>query len=375
MISRKLFVVLYIISIWALIRTHSASTTLFNNLFELFLVILATLNSTKIHKKVIILFIISLSYFFGSIAYVLLISKNNILDFLLIYKFFVYAIFLSILFKKQIIHKQSFIYFYKFLFALYTIKYSSITLLQRTRPTLFYENNFELMMLALMFYLYYVIKGKVSIQHQLLLATIFIFSKSISALLILLFVLGMINRKQIIKKIYIIIPGIVLLAVAGIYVLKDRMDGKIDFTNHDRYKFLTVFLNETENWNFANYLFGASRITHLSESACRKLGYWDTLFSYSGDGTCYSVVLHSYLFRVIFDHGFVGLLFIVYFVYSIIIRSGYSRYDALTVVGIVFINGLSVSSFNSVYFAIGILFYIVVHEKNKVPTKTLIHHE
>ncbi|WP_298532305.1 hypothetical protein [uncultured Algibacter sp.] len=196
-------------------------------------------------------------------------------------------------------------------------------------------------------------------------------SKSISGLLILLFVLGMINVKHILKKIYIIIPSILLLGVSVVYVLKDRLGGELDFSKNTRFQFLTVFLKEIENWTFLNYLFGASRITPLSENACRRLGYWQSLFSYSGDGSCYSVVLHSYIFRVIFDHGFIGLLFICYFVYSIIIRSGFSRTNGLIVLGIVFINGISVSSFNSVYFALGIMFFLIV-KKHADYSKNLV---
>lgn len=371
MLSRKLFTLLYIISTWALIRPHSASSTLFNNLLELFLMIMVFLNLRKIHKKIFFVFSITLLYFFLSVTYILLFTQSNILDFLLIYKFFVYAIFLSIIFKKQIISKEDFFYFYKFLLSVFALKYLAITIFNSSRPTLFFENNFELMMLALMFYLYYAFKGKVSIRHQVLISIIFVLSKSISGVLILMFVLMMVNIKQILKKIYIIIPGFIALVLAAIYILKDRMGGEIDFSQHTRFRFLIVFLDEIKNWNFSNYLFGAPRISHLSEEACEKLGYWDSLFSYSGDGTCYSVVLHSYIFRSIFDHGFLGLLFILYFVYTIILRSGFTRNDGLAVLGIVLINGLSVSSFNSVYFAMGMLFYLITKNSNVEQRKSL----
>jgi hypothetical protein len=258
-----------------------------------------------------------------------------------------------------------FFYFYRFLLVIFAVKYLSIFMFSNLRPTLFYENNFELMMLALLFYLYAVLKGEVSVKHQLTVSVIFLISKSISGILILMFVLGMVNRKYLLKKIHLVIPGLVFIGISGLYILKNRLGGELDFTNNVRFKFLTVFLKEIKDWNFINYLFGAPRITNLSIDACEKLGYWQSLFSYSGDGSCYSVVLHSYIFRAIFDHGFVGLLFISYFVYAIILRSGFSKNDGFTVLGIIFLNGLSVSSFNSVYFAIGILFFLVV-KKNKV---------
>ena len=372
MLRRKFFIILYIISLYALVRAHSASSTLFNNIYELFFMILAFLSLTKIHKKIFLLFSVSALYFILSAAYILIFTDGYILDFLLIYKFFVYAILLSILFKKQFVSETSFFHFYKFLVAVFALKYFFVVFFKSSRPTLFFENNFELMLLSLVFYLYYVLKGKVSLKHQVIISVIFLLAQSISGLLILVFVLGMVNIKQILKKIHIVIPGIILLGVGTIYVLKDRLGGELDFRNNDRFKFLTVFLNEIENWDFINYLFGASRITPLSEGACRKLGYWQSLFSYSGDGSCYSVVLHSYIFRVVFDHGFIGLLFICYFVYSIIIRSGFSRNDGLTVLGIVFINGISVSSFNSIYFVLGIMFFLIVKKNSNDVIKTLV---
>lgn len=366
MISRKLFYVFYIISICALFKVGSASDTIFNNIFEVFLILLVLININKIHKKILILFFSSTSYFFLSLIYILIFKDVHILDFLLIYKFFIYAMFLSIIFGKQILSKETFYRFYKFLFVIFILKYVIGFATGKHRPTLFFENNFELMLISLLFYLYTNLKGKASALHQILLIMIFIFSKSISGLLTVLFVLVMVNKKHIVRKIHIILPSAIIVFFSVLYVVKDRLNGKLDFTQNTRFKFLKVFLNEIENWSFYHYLFGAPRITQLSDLACTNLGYWQSLFSYSGDGSCYSVVFHSYIFRVIFDHGFLGFIFISYFVYSIIKRSGYSVTAGLTVLGVVIINGLSVSSFNSIYFALGILFYLIINKDDEV---------
>jgi hypothetical protein len=366
MISRKLFFVLYIISVWAFLKYVPASNTTFNNIFEVFLILIVFLNVNKIHSKVLPLFLISTSYFFLSLIYVLIFKDAHILDFLLIYKFFIYAMFLSIVFGKKILPKDMFYNFYRFLFILFIIKYIIGFAQGRHRPVLFFENNFELMLVSLLFYLYNDLKGKVSALHQGFLILIFILSKSISGLLILSFVLIMVNKKYIVRKFYIILPSAIMVFMAGLYVIKDRLNGQLDFTQNSRFKFLNAFLNEIQDWNFFNYLFGAPRISQLSNEVCSKLGYWQSLFSYSGDGSCYSVIFHSYILRAVFDHGFLGVIFIFYFVYSILKRAGYSHNTGLTVLGIIVINGLSVSSFNSVYFAIGILFYLVIDKEHNV---------
>jgi hypothetical protein len=349
-----------------LFKAASAGDTIFNNIFEIFLILIVFINLNKIHKKTLLLFLSSASYFFFSLIYILIFKDAHILDFLLIYKFFIYAMFLSIMFGKQFLSKETFYRFYKFLVIIFILKYFIGFVSGRHRPTLFFENNFELMLLSLLFYLYNNLKGKVSGLHQIILIMIFIFSKSISGLLTILFVLAMVNKKHIIRKIHLILPSAIIVFISVLYVVKDRLNGKLDFTQNVRFKFLNVFLNEIENWEFSNYLFGAPRITQLSNLACSRLGYWQSLFSYSGDGSCYSVIFHSYILRAIFDHGFLGFIFISYFVYSIIKRSGHSITTALTVLVVVIINGLSVSSFNSIYFALGTLFYLIINKNDEV---------
>lgn len=365
MLSRKLILILYALTIWAFVTPKSYT---FNNYLELFFLILVLLNCTGIHKKVISFFFLFLSYFVLSALYVFYFTNSHYLDFLLIYKFFVYAILLSILFNKKTLEVKTFYRFYQFLLSTFVIKYFyEAVIIQIHRPTLFYENNFELMFLGLLFYLYFSLKGKVSIGHQIVFSSVFVLSKSMSGFLILLFILIMVNYKHFIKKIAIIVPVFIVIMITGIYILKSRLirEGR-SLGDIERVKFLKVFLREIENWNILNFLFGAPRITSLSAKSCNELAYFQTLFSYSGDGeTCYSVVYHSYILRAIYDHGLIILFTISYFVYALILYSGYSKRDALTVLGIVFINGLSVSSFNSIYFVLAISFFLIVKNDNR----------
>jgi len=362
MISRYYVNVLYFLVLWALVRHSTWSNTLFNQIFEVLLIIIAIINFRVINLKIVPLFTLNVIYLSMSSAYVLFFTNDNFLDFLLIYKFFIYAVFFCFMFQSMTLKEKVFFKFYKLFLLVFAIKYFTSSLVSDIRPRLFFENNYELMLLSLLFYLYYSLKGSVSIIHQVVISFVFILSKSISGLLILVFVLIVVNHKQIIKRLHLLIPGVIGVIFSSIFVLKERMGGEINFSQHTRFRFLEVFLDETQDWGLKNYLFGAERISSLSETACRRLGYWQSLFSYSGDGSCYSVVLHSYVFRAIFDHGILGFIFINYFVFKLIVKSGYLKQDGFTVVGIVLLNALSVSSYNSVYFAIGILFYLIVRK-------------
>ncbi|WP_461533208.1 hypothetical protein [Sinomicrobium sp.] len=364
MYSRKLFITLYVIAIMA-IFTYSY-TSFYSNYLELFLVLIVVLRSNKINRKIFVPFVLSTVYLVGSGIYAVLVKKHHILDFLLIYKFFIYAVFFSFLVGKKFLNQSWFVDFYRFLIAAFFVKYTlAMLVFHNPRPILFHENNYELMFLSLLFYLYYILKKKVSFEHQLLLSVLFLMSGSKSGLLILLFVLCVVNFKLLIKRIYIILPAFIALLLAVLAVFSNRMGGTLNFENTDRFRFLMVFAEETKSWGLSEILFGSSRITPLSAKGCGALAYYKDLFSYSGDGSCYSVIFHSYILRAVFDHGIIGLLLICAFVYYAVVLSGFKRKQALVVLGIALVNGLSVSSFNSVYFALGVSFFLILNRDGR----------
>ncbi|WP_437396045.1 hypothetical protein [Flagellimonas lutimaris] len=194
-------------------------------------------------------------------------------------------------------------------------------------------------------------------------------SGSKSGLLILLFILFLVNIKILVSRIYIIIPSAIALVILVFLIFKSRMGGKFDIEKIDRFKFLMVFLEETKDWTVMDFLFGAERITALSLESCKKLSFYKELFSYENDGSCYSVIFHSYILRVIYDHGILIFLFMLLFVHKLIALSGFSRKNSFAVIGIALINGLSVSSFNSVYFIAGLSFFLIMDRKIKEKNK------
>lgn len=356
---------LYVIIFIALL-TYSYTT--FNIYFEFFVfcLFLIALQKNSLNKHILPFLIIILLYLFTSAIYSIFLRKNNVFDFILVYKTFIYFIFLGLILGKKMFDTRTFRKVFKLLLFAFLIKYIvSILVFNNYRPILFNENNYELMFLSLLFYLYYVIYGKVESIYQVLISIIFLLSGSKSGLLILLFVLFLVNIKILISRIYIIIPTAIALVILVFSVFKNRMGGEFDIEKIDRFKFLMVFLEETKNWTFTDFLFGAERITALSMDSCRKLSYYKELFSYENDGSCYSVIFHSYILRVIYDHGILIFLFMLLFIHKLIIKSGFSRKNSLAVIGIALINGLSVSSLNSIYFVLGLSFFLIIDIKNK----------
>ena len=117
---------------------------------------------------------------------------------------------------------------------------------------------------------------------------------------------------------------------------------------------MMVFVDEVRYWPAWKFLFGSMPLTPLSSASCSSLAYYHDLFSFSGDGRCYSVILHSYFLRVIFDHGIIGLAFLLLFMMISLRKSGYAKNEVFVFLGIICSSALSVSAMNSVFVSLAI---------------------
>ena len=122
----------------------------------------------------------------------------------------------------------------------------------------------------------------------------------------------------------------------------------------DRYRFMMVFLNEIRSWGVFNYLFGSVPLTPLSPQSCASLSFYEGMFSSAGTGECYSVILHAYLLRVIFDQGIIALLLMLGFIWTGLGSANYTNRQKYCIIGVLMISGVSVSSVNSVFSAIAL---------------------
>lgn len=127
----------------------------------------------------------------------------------------------------------------------------------------------------------------------------------------------------------------------------------------DRFNFFEVFQREVAGWGPLEWLFGTAPITPLSHAGCAQLKFYETLFSSTGDGTCYSVILHAFMMRVVFDAGIVGLLVAFGTAWWAMRVSGVRTALTLTLLAIAVANSLSVSGLNNPYVALPILLAIM----------------
>jgi len=221
------------------------------------------------------------------------------------------------------------------------------------RPGIYHENNFELVMLLMMFYVSFPYAGRWrNAIFVVLVATVLISSSRSGALGLVLVYIGLCMRSSNrLWPLHLFGLGAVGYAVYALFARRDTLG----LTGIDRYRFLQTFLVEVRRWPLWEYVTGSYPLTPLSPGSCTTLSFYKDLFSYSDPGVCYSVILHSYLLRAIFDHGLLGLILLCVLLGMALSRSGARCRDVVVLLGILLISGLSVSAFNSVFSAIGLV--------------------
>jgi hypothetical protein len=234
------------------------------------------------------------------------------------------------------------------------------------RPRLFIENNFELLFLSILLVGSIKYSNKINFVNLLMFSFIAISSKSRSGIAIFFFIIFICYfKKEYLKIKYLWIYLLIALClVIGIDQVIQRIpEGGIE--SIDRFRFFFFFLEEIKDWSFLNYLFGESIITPLSPSTCSKLSYYDQLYSFKGDGTCYSVIFHSFILRIIFDHGFLGFLFLFYIIKKVLSMSRFSIRHTIALIGVLLLNSISISSLNSIFSIFAIMIILMVKSKEK----------
>lgn len=292
----------------------------------------------------------------------LFIKKTALMDALIAYKFLWYILILALLRPGITFNTREIFVFTNILIGIFFAKYFVAQIGgYNERPGVFYENNFELLFLLLLAgFLSTTSTRGWRVRYALILVVVILSGSRFAVLgyfIILLF--GAYRNWEnlyLAKKLAItltIISAPVILYIA----LSWLRPGATNFENIDRLEFLLVFMEEAGNWGFINWLTGSTPLTSLSSASCAHLSYYSALFSSAGDGVCYSVILHSMLLRLVFDHGLLGLAFVGYAFYKIVIAKGKSKELALMIISLLLANSISVSSINSPFaiFAICII--------------------
>lgn len=226
------------------------------------------------------------------------------------------------------------------------------------RPGLLLENNFELALFSGLIAVLYRHLGRAGWLAIIVLGLHTVLSGSRSgAVAFLILALYAISQVKLTRRNmfgqFLAVCAIPVLVLIPVWVFSSR----IESVQIDRLNFLNVFLNETRDWNLWNWLFGTVPITPLSDG-CLQLSFYQALFSSVGDGSCYSVILHAFLMRVIFDAGLFGAVLAFGVAWYAMRRAGTHWKLAACLILIAGANSLSVSGLNNPYVALPILLAI-----------------
>jgi len=226
------------------------------------------------------------------------------------------------------------------------------------RSGLLIENNFEL---ALFSGLLVIVYGELSPRARFwtlaLLAAVVVVSGSRSGAIV--FAIAVVYAVSQAKGAGLLRRYLIGLSVPVIiYFVTQVFESRALVAGIDRLNFLTVFVAETRNWDILTWLFGTPPLTALSANGCNSLAFYVNLFASTEDGSCYSVILHAFILRVVFDAGIFGLLLAVAVTLYTLRKSGAGRWMTLTIAGVMIANSFSVSGLNSPYVGLVILLAI-----------------
>lgn len=278
-------------------------------------------------------------------------------DLFLSVKFLIYFVILISVCKRSVIEPEDVSKGIKILFVFFLIKYISAHLMGVSRPPLYTENNFEMCFLSVIYFINVYI-GKANRKTFFIFLLIIILSGSRSAILGLLLIyiyqfkpFTGLSIKQILRLCFFSIVGLIALGVIISRMTVDGLEGV------DRYVFLLIFLENLSDWGVKEYLIGNSPLTPLSSTSCQQLLYYKDLFSKNLQGVCYPLILHLFWLRVIMEHGFLMIIIIAALTYYVLRTKGIDNRGSLFCIGIVSVNGLSVSAFSSsiVFFSLIII--------------------
>jgi len=328
-----------------------------------------TIGLLNLKPKTTTHFLFSASLLISAIACILL-SKNLGTPFYDSLKACKWIIYLAVIWSMSSSHEPRI----RFIISLYKLIISSASVCYmiqvaregiNARPVLFTENNFEIALFAGIFIIIFTYCRQNDIVFNLRWYLILIFvialSGSRSGVFTGILVTVVVIRVPFAtaKKKFIRIFLLVLVLSISAFTFYNR--GSV-ITKTDRYSFFKIFRSETHNRGIFNWIFGNYTIEPLSITSCIKLNYYEVLVTDHIYGTCYSVILHSFLLRVLWDFGFAGLLLSLLAIY-LRINTVLPKPLPQTLTLLAFINSISVSGPNNVYVVTPILIAVIVEKQ------------
>jgi hypothetical protein len=295
--------------------------------------------------------IVALAFLALKVALMAFGGGDQWIDFIQAHKAYFYLLGLAFYVRRRLFYGPRLANVVTLLLIACLVKYGYSQLLGLdSRPGIYGENNYELIMIIGLFHLGSPYMGSRRPVLFVALTAVVLLSGSRSAALalVLLYAVSYLRLRNRLWPLHVLGLGVVGVAVFALFAARDP--GGVQTI--DRYQFLQTFLYEVRSWPLWEFLTGSYPLTALSPESCSDLSFYASLFSHSTPGVCYSVILHSYLLRAVFDHGLLGLALLYVLLWMVLRRSGASRRDAVLLLGILTISGLSVSAFNNVFAAV-----------------------
>jgi hypothetical protein len=288
-------------------------------------------------------------------------------EFFRAHKWVIYCLVLISALKIRVIEARKLNFLVNLILIASAVKYiySAALLGIASRPGIFAENNYELFLLfGLVIVVYELGFRKNLLFFSTLGLVVFLSGSRSGAIGFLVVVLYLVskaqNRTQFIQ--YLVTTSVALAAGVSLFIFQNR---GTNFENLDRINFFSRFLVEVRDWDWVNWVFGAQPLTQMTTETCLSLSFYSVLLSSAQDGSCYSVILHSQILRLILDFGLIGLVLCFYFLYFILRSSGVNVVPASALVLLALSNSFSVSGPNNVYVVFPILAAIITHRPSE----------
>ncbi|CCQ10303.1 hypothetical protein PALB_11680 [Pseudoalteromonas luteoviolacea B = ATCC 29581] len=337
-----------------------------NALFELMVLLSIGLVAKRMPLSAWAIIALS-SVYIGYTLVVALQNGTHPVDYLLAFKAFVYLIFLSFFTgNKVLFNRETLISAFDFILILFLMKYVIwIAIGDGFRPGVFAENNFEIMLVLFWALTVWALQGELSLKQWLLLTAVIFLSGSRSGVVSYFAVMSILLIRQFDWKTLLKLGILGIIGVGVVAVFISRLsDGNLN--SIDRVVFFQGLLIAMREWTFFDYLVGAPPLTELPDVVCQRMNYYKELFSAKDPAICYSVILHSFIMRVVHDHGFIGLFFLFWATNLLMKRSFVPPRARVGVLAVLFLNGLSVSSLNSVYALVGLIILVAAPYADKL---------
>ena len=333
------------------------------NLLEILFIILVIFNISLNDKKHVVIGV-SFLFFLSIITLYSLYISDSLYDITRAQKWLFY--FGMIFFtqkKRNSLQFEEILRVYKLLtistLTIYSLQFIKFGI--KTRPSLFTENNYEIALIIEFFLIIFFMAKKNNEELNSIwlwiLVPITLLSSSRSGAISLFLVVALLPRyrKKILKtfsfsrnrNIFVICLSIWSL----LFVIENRNQS---IFSSDRANFFRIFVEELQKKGISEILFGNFQIIPLPVSVCEQFNYYSSLFQDHIAGSCFSVVFHSFVLRLIWDFGILGLI-ICFTAVFFATNSEFTNSFRLLVLIIALVNATSVSGPNNVYVVFPIL--------------------